>query len=61
VSAVDSQRTSALTFDHPVPELIEEEDERTLAAIEAGVSQLNAGLGIPIEDMRSELANRRSK
>jgi len=44
-----------------VPELIEEEDDRTLAAIEAGIAQLDAGMGIPLEEVRRELARRCSK
>jgi len=48
----------ALTFDRPVPELTEEEDRRTLSAIEAGIAQLNAGEGILLEDLRQELAKR---
>jgi hypothetical protein len=52
---------ATLMFDHPVPELIEEEDAKTLAAIEVGVAQLDAGLGIPLEEMRRELTNRCSK
>ena len=51
----------ALTFDHPVPELTEEEDAQTLAAIEAGIVQLNAGEGIPLEEVRKELAKRCSR
>ena len=47
-----------LTFDHPVPELTEEEDIETLAAIAKGVEQLNAGQGIPLEEVRKELASR---
>ena len=51
----------ALKFDRPVPEMTEEEDLQTLAAIEEGVAQLDAGQRIPIEDLRSELARRCSK
>jgi predicted transcriptional regulator len=45
-----------LTFDRPVPELTEEEDAQTMAAIEAGVAQLDAGRGIPVEEVRETLA-----
>jgi hypothetical protein len=51
----------AQTFDHPVPELIEEADAQTLAAIEDGIAQLDAGHGIPLEEIRKELARRCSK
>ncbi|HEY1949023.1 MAG TPA: hypothetical protein VGG97_18595 [Bryobacteraceae bacterium] len=50
-----------LKFDHPVPELTEEEDAETLATIEEGIQQLNAGQGIPIEELRKEFAKRCSK
>jgi len=50
-----------LTFDRPVPELTEEEDLRTLSAIEEGIAQLNAGERIPLEDLRQELAKRYSR
>jgi hypothetical protein len=50
-----------LKFDHPVPELTEEEDEQTLGAIENGIAQLEAGQGIAIEELRRELAKRCSK
>jgi plasmid stabilization system protein ParE len=36
-------------LDHPVPELTEEEDVQTLAAIEEGIAQLDRGQGIPLE------------
>jgi len=52
---------AALTFDHPVPELTEDEDAQTLAAIGEGIAQLDAGLGIPLEEVRRELAKRCSK
>jgi len=51
----------ALTFDRPVPKLTKEEDPRTLSAIEAGIAQLNAGEGIPLEDLQHELAKRCSR
>jgi hypothetical protein len=47
-----------LTFDYPVPELTEEEDAQTLAAIEQGVAQLTAGQGIPLEEVRREFVRR---
>ena len=50
-----------LKFDHPVPELTAEEDAETLAAIEEGIAQLDAGQGILIEEVRKELAKRCSK
>lgn len=46
------------TFDHPVPELTEEEDARTLAAIENGIAQLDDGQGISLDEVRKELATR---
>jgi len=52
---------AALMFDRPVPELTEEEDAQTLAAIEIGIAQLDAGLGLPLEEVRKELAKRCSK
>jgi hypothetical protein len=48
-------------FDHPVPGLTAEEDAPTLLAIEKGLSQLDAGQGIPVEELRAELARRCSK
>ncbi len=50
-----------IDFDHPIPELTEQEDPETLAAIEEGIQQLKAGQGIPIEQLRRELAQRCSK
>jgi hypothetical protein len=47
-----------LNFDHPVAELIEQEDSQTLSAIENGIAQLDAGQGISLEELRRELANR---
>lgn len=52
---------TALKFDHPVPELTAEEDPSTLKAIEQGTDQLDAGRGIPLEELRAELAKRCSK
>ena len=52
---------ATITFDRPVPELTEEEDALTLAVIEDGIAQLNAGQGIPLEDVRKELAKRCSR
>jgi hypothetical protein len=50
-----------LMFDQPVPELTEDEDTQTLAATERGIAQLEAGQGIPLEDLRQELAKRCSR
>jgi hypothetical protein len=50
-----------LSFDHPVPELIEVEDADTLLAIERGLAQLDAGQGIALAELRAELAKRCSK
>jgi predicted transcriptional regulator len=50
-----------LIFDRPVPELTEAEDAQTLSAIEEGIAQLDAGQGVPIEEVRKELARRCSK
>ena len=50
-----------LKFDHPVPELTEQVDAETLAAIAEGIEQLEAGEGIPIEDLRKEFAQLCSK
>jgi predicted transcriptional regulator len=52
---------ASLIFDRRVPELTEEEDAQTLAAIETGLAQLDAGLGIPLEELREELARRCSR
>jgi hypothetical protein len=51
----------ALSIDHPVPELIAAEDASTLRAIDEGISQLDAGQGIPLEELRHELARRCSR
>jgi hypothetical protein len=50
-----------LRIDHPVPELIAAEDAPTLRAIDEGIAQLDAGQGIPLEELRQELARRCSK
>jgi hypothetical protein len=50
-----------LRFDHPVPELVDEEGPETLAAIENGIAQLDAGQGIPLVELRRELLKRCSK
>jgi hypothetical protein len=50
-----------LSIDHPVPELIAAEDTATLRAIDEGIAQLDAGQGIPLEELRHELARRCSK
>ena len=49
-----------LELDHPVP-MTEEEDAPTLAAIDEAASQLDAGQGIPLEDLRKEISERCSK
>jgi hypothetical protein len=46
------------SIDHPVHELIAEEDEATLRAIDEGIAQLDGGQGIPLEELRQELARR---
>ncbi|MGA8027575.1 MAG: hypothetical protein WB992_10535 [Bryobacteraceae bacterium] len=48
-----------LKFDPP--ELTEQEDAATVAAIEEGIAQLDAGQGRPIEELRKELFERCSK
>ena len=48
-------------FDQPVLDLTEEPDAQTLVAIDEGITQLEAGRGIPLEGMRKELARRCSK
>jgi hypothetical protein len=50
-----------LSIDHPVPELIAAEDASTLRAIDEGIAQLDGGQGIPLEELRHELARRCSK
>ena len=47
-----------LSIDHPVPELIAAEDASTLRAIDEGIAQLDAGRGIPLDELRQELARR---
>ncbi|MBV9156982.1 MAG: hypothetical protein JO097_12025 [Acidobacteriaceae bacterium] len=42
---------------HSIPELMEQDTE-TLAAIEEGIAQLDRGEGIPLEELRKELADR---
>ncbi len=37
------EHTPELKFDHPVPELTEGEDEETLAAIDRGLKDADAG------------------
>jgi hypothetical protein len=34
---------------------MDDEDAKTIAALEVGISQLDAGLGIPLEDVRRKL------
>jgi hypothetical protein len=50
-----------LKFDHPVEDLVAEEDPLTLVAIDEGLAQLDAGHGIPLHEMRAELSRRCSK
>ena len=50
-----------LSIDHPVPELIAAEDASTIRAIDEGIAQLDGGQGIPLEELRQELARRCSK
>jgi hypothetical protein len=50
-----------LKFDHPVPELPEQADAETLAAIAEGIEQLEAGRGISLEELRKEFIQRCSK
>jgi len=50
-----------LSIDHPVPELIAAEDASTLRAIDEGIAQLDGGHGIPLQELREELARRCSK
>jgi fructose-bisphosphate aldolase class 1 len=50
-----------LKFDHPVEDLIAEEDAQTLLAIDQGIAQLDAGQGIPLSELRAELAKRCAK
>jgi hypothetical protein len=48
-------------FDHPVPELTDQEDAETLAALDEARAQMAAGQGIPLKELRKELAKRCSK
>ncbi len=50
-----------LKFDHPAEDLVAEEDAGTLRAIDRGLAQLDAGQGIPLSELRAELAMRCSK
>jgi hypothetical protein len=50
-----------LSIDRPVPELIAAEDASTLRAIDEGIAQLDGGQGLPLEELRQELARRCSK
>jgi predicted transcriptional regulator len=47
-------RVSRIDFDDPVPS-DEEEDEETLAAIEEGIRDAEAGRIVPIEEVRKLL------
>jgi hypothetical protein len=53
--------TLELSIDHPVPESIAAEDLSTLRSIDEGIAQLVGGQGIPLEELRQELARRCSK
>ena len=44
-------------MDHPVP-MTNEEDAATLAAIDEAAAQLDAGQGIPLEELRKEISER---
>jgi hypothetical protein len=48
-------------FDQPAPDLSGEADAQTILAIDQGIAQLEAGRGIPLDEMRKELARRCSK
>jgi hypothetical protein len=50
-----------LKFDRPAPALTDEEDVETLAAISEAITQLDAGKGIPLEELRKEFERRCSK
>jgi len=50
-----------LRIDHPVPELIAAEDASTLRAIDEGIAQLDCEQGIPLRELREELARRCSQ
>lgn len=58
---LNAEHMIELSIDHPVPELIAGEDASTLRAIDEGIAQLDGGQGIPLEELRRELAQRRSK
>ena len=47
----------ALDFDDSAG-MLEEEDETTLAAIDEGIAQIEAGLEIPLDDLRNEISKR---
>jgi predicted transcriptional regulator len=44
-----------LQFDHPVPELSDREDEKTLAAIERGVKDCENGRNFSLEEVRRHM------
>lgn len=48
-------------FDRPAPALTDAEDAETLAAIEEGIAQLDAGRGIPLEELRQQFSKRCSE
>ncbi|HEX3681209.1 MAG TPA: hypothetical protein VHU83_01615 [Bryobacteraceae bacterium] len=50
----------ALDFDNPAG-MLDEEDEATLAAIDEGIAEIEAGQGIPLEELRKEISKRCSR
>ena len=52
------RRMTELLFDHPVPEMLEDADAAALVAIDEGLTQLDAGQGIPLSELRAEFARR---
>jgi predicted transcriptional regulator len=46
------ERMAEAQFDHPVPELTEQEDAETLAAIDRGIGDARAGRVVSLEDAR---------
>ena len=47
-------KVSKIDFDDPAP-MLEEEDEETLAAIDEGIRDAEAGRTVPIEEVRKLL------
>ena len=52
---------AAAEFDHPVPELTEQEDAETLAAIDRGMEDARAGRVVSLEEARSYIDQWHSK